>query len=179
MTVRKKIITLGLVVAMVMSLVACGKSNNKTETALITASIAALIPVLVCILTAFKTDEKYRGTSVLTAPQSFLYFENFKIALEKANMVQGFSNTGMVLIVVLTASIFIGSILAYVLNRSIQGQCGCSEPVYVCSSDSWNCNAGYGISDYAHLRIYQSSVWIHGGYDGNGYYLDIHFPAVF
>jgi multiple sugar transport system permease protein len=85
--------------------------------ALITVSIAALIPVLVCILTAFKTDEEYIGTSVLTAPQSFLYFENFKVALEKANMVQGFTNTGMVLIVVLTASIFIGSMLAYVLNR--------------------------------------------------------------
>lgn len=85
--------------------------------ALIAASIVALIPVLVCILTAFKTNEEYSSTSVLTAPKSFLYFENFKVAIEKAHMVRGFLNTGMVLLVVLTASIFIGSMLAYVLNR--------------------------------------------------------------
>ncbi|SCP98749.1 carbohydrate ABC transporter permease [Anaerobium acetethylicum] len=85
--------------------------------ALATASIAALIPVLVCILTAFKTNEEYATTSVLELPQSFLYFENFKIAFEKANMLRGFFNTGLVMIVVLTASVFIGSMLAFVLNR--------------------------------------------------------------
>jgi len=85
--------------------------------ALASASIAALIPVLVCILTAFKTNEEYATTSVLELPQSFLYFENFKIAFEKANMLRGFFNTGLVMIVVLTASVFIGSMLAFVLNR--------------------------------------------------------------
>jgi len=85
--------------------------------ALAAASVAALIPVLVCILTAFKTNEEYATTSVLELPQSFLYFENFKIAFEKANMLRGFFNTGLVMIVVLTASVFIGSMLAFVLNR--------------------------------------------------------------
>lgn len=84
---------------------------------LIAASLVAIIPVCVCILTAFKTTEEYNTTSVLDLPQSFGYFENFKIAIEKANMIGGFLRTGIVLIVVLTASIFIGSMLAYVLNR--------------------------------------------------------------
>ncbi|MGN0464986.1 MAG: carbohydrate ABC transporter permease [Lachnospiraceae bacterium] len=84
---------------------------------LIAASLVAIIPVCVCILTAFKTTEEYNTTSVLDLPQSFGYFENFKIAFEKANMLGGFLHTGIVLIVVLAASIFIGSMLAYVLNR--------------------------------------------------------------
>lgn len=84
---------------------------------LIGASLVALVPVCVCILTAFKTNEEYNNTSVLDLPESFLNFENFKIAFQQANMLRGFLNTALVLIVVLTASIFIGSMLAYVLNR--------------------------------------------------------------
>lgn len=85
--------------------------------ALILTAIVALTPVLVCVLTAFKTNDEYNSTSVLEAPSSFLNFENFKVAIEKANMIQGFINTGLVLLVVLTVSVFIGAMLAYVLNR--------------------------------------------------------------
>ena len=84
---------------------------------LIAASLVALIPVCVCVLTAFKTTAEYNTTSVLTPPESFLYFENFKIAFQKANMLRGFINTALVLLVVLICSILIGSMLAYVLNR--------------------------------------------------------------
>ncbi len=84
---------------------------------LILASIVALVPVCVCILTAFKTNEEYKASSVLDLPKSFTYIENFKIAFEKANMLRCFANTALVLIVVLTVSVFIGSMLAYVLNR--------------------------------------------------------------
>ena len=76
-------------------------------------AMCALIPVCVCVLTAFKTNEEYAATSVLDMPQSFLNFDNFVTAFEKANMLRGFLNTGLVLIVVLTASIFMGSMLAY------------------------------------------------------------------
>ena len=84
---------------------------------LILATIVALVPVCVCILTAFKTTEEYNSTSVLDLPKSFLNFENFKVAFQQANMLRGFLNTALVLIVVLTVSVFIGSMLAYVLNR--------------------------------------------------------------
>ena len=84
---------------------------------LIFASVCALLPVCVCILTAFKTNEEYASTSVLELPESFLYFDNFVTALEKAKMLRGFGNTALVLVVVLTASVFMGSMLAYVLNR--------------------------------------------------------------
>ena len=85
--------------------------------AIILASIIALLPVCVCVLTAFKTTEEYNASSVLDLPQSFLYFENFVVAVKQANMFRGFFNTGIVLIVVLIVSIFTGSMLAYVLNR--------------------------------------------------------------
>ena len=84
---------------------------------LIAASLVALIPVCVCILTAFKTNEEYAESSVLDLPASFLNFDNFVTAFQQANMLRGFLNTGLVLIVVLTVSVFTGSMLAYVLNR--------------------------------------------------------------
>lgn len=84
---------------------------------LIAASVISLVPVCVCVLTAFKTNDEYASTAVLDLPKSFAYFDNFKIAFEKANMLRGFMNTGIVLVVVLTASVFIGAMLAYVLNR--------------------------------------------------------------
>ena len=84
---------------------------------LILAAVIALVPVCVCILTAFKTTDEYNASSVLDLPKSFTYFENFKIAFTQANMLRGFINTALVLIVVLTVSVFIGAMLAYVLNR--------------------------------------------------------------
>ena len=84
---------------------------------LIIASRVAIIPVVVCVLTAFKTNEEYASSSVLAAPKSWLYFENFKIAIEKANMLRGFLNTAIVLVVVLACSVLISAMLAYVLNR--------------------------------------------------------------
>lgn len=83
----------------------------------ILASLIAIIPVSVCVLTAFKTNEEYASTSVLSLPKSWGYLENFKVAIEKANMIQGFLNTGIVLVVVLSGSILISAMLAYVLNR--------------------------------------------------------------
>ena len=84
---------------------------------LIIASFVSVAPVIVCVLTAFKTKEQYDSGSILDLPKSFGYFENFKVALEKANMLRGFANTAIVLVVVLIVSVLTGSMLAYALNR--------------------------------------------------------------
>lgn len=84
---------------------------------LVAAAVVAIIPVIVCVFTAFKTEEEYQSTSALTLPKSFLYFENFKVAFTKANMLRGFLNTALVLVVVLTASVLVSAMIAYVLNR--------------------------------------------------------------
>ncbi len=80
-------------------------------------AIICLVPVVVCVFTAFKTDEEYATTSVLTLPKTFFRLENFKVAIERADMLRCFMNTGIVLIFVLILSIFISAMLAYILNR--------------------------------------------------------------
>lgn len=80
-------------------------------------AFVAIVPVAVCLITALKTPEEYVNTNVMTLPKSWLYFENFKYAWSKANMLIGFRNSFIVLIVVLCGSILIGTMIAYVLNR--------------------------------------------------------------
>ncbi len=84
---------------------------------LILTSVVCLVPVVVCVFTAFKTDEEYATTSVLSLPETFFRLENFKVAIERADMLKCFMNTGIVLIFVLVLSIFISAMLAYILNR--------------------------------------------------------------
>lgn len=101
-------------------------SKNRTKSLLfsifkyvmlVLAAVVAVIPVIVCVFTAFKTEEEYQTTSALALPKSFLYFENFKVAFTQANMLRGFLNTALVLVVVLAASVLVSSMIAYVLNR--------------------------------------------------------------
>lgn len=77
----------------------------------------AVLPVFSCVITAFKTDAEYNSTSVMTLPESFINFENFKNAFEKANMGRAFINSTIILVFVLVISVILGTQLAYVLNR--------------------------------------------------------------
>lgn len=81
------------------------------------AAFIAVIPVIVCVISAFKSDAEYKTTNVMTLPQNWFNFENFKFAWSKANMFVAFRNTFIILVVVICGSILIGSMLAYVLNR--------------------------------------------------------------
>jgi len=81
------------------------------------ATFIALVPVVSCVITAFKTPEEYASTNVMTLPKKWTYFENFKFAWSKANMLIGFRNSFLVLVIVLIGSILIGTMIAYVLNR--------------------------------------------------------------
>ncbi len=80
-------------------------------------SFIAILPVVSCVITAFKTNEEYQSTNVMTLPQSWLNFSNFTEAFQRANMGRGFLNSGIVLVCVLAGSILIGTQLAYILNR--------------------------------------------------------------
>ena len=84
---------------------------------LIFAAFVALVPIVSCIFTAFKTEQEYANTNVITLPKSFLNFDNFIIAWNKANMGKAFLNSFIILICVLAGSIMISAMLAYVLNR--------------------------------------------------------------
>ncbi|MBP5197772.1 MAG: carbohydrate ABC transporter permease [Lachnospiraceae bacterium] len=77
----------------------------------------ALLPIASCVITAFKTEEEYRTTSVMALPKSWLNFENFYRAFTTANMGRAFLNSLIVMVCVLTVSVILGTQLAYVLNR--------------------------------------------------------------
>lgn len=80
-------------------------------------SFVAVLPVVSCVITAFKTKEEYQHTNVMVFPQSWLNFDNFIQAFQKANMGRAFLNSVIIMVCVLAASVLIGTQLAYVLNR--------------------------------------------------------------
>ena len=49
-------------------------------------SFVAVLPIVSCVITAFKTDTEYQQTNVMVLPESWLNFENFVTAFQKANM---------------------------------------------------------------------------------------------
>lgn len=91
--------------------------NIAKYTLLIFAAFVALVPIVSCVITAFKTNEEYASTTVMTPPESWLYFDNFITAWQKADMGHAFLNSFTILICVLAGSVLISSMLAYVLNR--------------------------------------------------------------
>lgn len=80
-------------------------------------SFVSLLPVVSCVITAFKTDTEYATTNVMTLPESWLNFSNFAQAFVKANMGRAFINSLIIMVCVLICSTFIGTQLAYVLDR--------------------------------------------------------------
>ena len=80
-------------------------------------SFVAVLPIVSCVITAFKTDREYQQTNVMVLPESWLNFDNFVQAFQKANMGRAFINSTIILVCVLIVSVFVGTQLAYVLNR--------------------------------------------------------------
>lgn len=101
-------------------------TTKKVQRALITFlkyfslvffAFVAVLPIVSCVITSFKTEEEYMSTNVMTLPKSWLNFDNFVQAFQKANMGRGFINSAIVLVAVLVISTLVGTQLAYVLNR--------------------------------------------------------------
>ena len=60
-------------------------------------SFVAVIPIISCVITAFKTEEEYKTTNVMTLPQNWFNFDNFVEAFQRANMGRAFVNSVMFL----------------------------------------------------------------------------------
>lgn len=80
-------------------------------------SFVAVLPVISCVITAFKSETEYQQTNVMTLPESWLNFDNFVQAFQRANMGRAFINSTIILIAVLLISTLVGTQLAYILNR--------------------------------------------------------------
>ena len=84
---------------------------------LIFFGICAVLPIVSCVITAFKTNEEYANTNVMTLPQSWLNFDNFVKAFQTADMGRAFLNSLLVMVIVLFVSVIVGTQMAFVLNR--------------------------------------------------------------
>lgn len=78
---------------------------------------AALVPLISVFMASLKTTDEYKLTPVFQAPANWFNVENYVTAFTRGNMLQGFVNTSIILIVSLTATIIIGSMAAYVIDR--------------------------------------------------------------
>lgn len=84
---------------------------------LIFFGICAVLPIVSCVITAFKTNEEYANTNVMTLPQSWLNLDNFIKAFQTADMGRAFLNSLLVMVIVLFVSVIVGTQMAFVLNR--------------------------------------------------------------
>lgn len=80
-------------------------------------ALFSVVPIVSCVITAFKTDDEYQSTNVMTLPENPLNFDNFVKAFVTADMGRAFLNSVIVMICVLLISVIIGTQLAFILNR--------------------------------------------------------------
>jgi multiple sugar transport system permease protein len=95
--------------------------GNAARTAkyvsLVLASLVVLIPLVVVLFAALKTHAEYHTTGPLTPPRNWLNFHNFATAWTAGNMLRGFWNTTIILVVSLTGTVAIGTLAAYAVSR--------------------------------------------------------------
>ncbi len=84
---------------------------------LVVGCMVVVMPLLVIFLASFKTDQEFYKSPVFTLPGNFLNLQNYSDAFTGGLMLQGFSNTAIILVFSCVGSILIGSMTAYVLSR--------------------------------------------------------------
>ncbi len=84
---------------------------------LISLSIIVIIPIIPVFFGSFKTNTEFYDTSAWAPPESFLNFENYRVAFTDGNMLLGFFNTFIIMVVSIVVSVLIGAMTAYVLQR--------------------------------------------------------------
>lgn len=83
---------------------------------LIFVSLCTLIPIIVVVLGSFKTQTEFLNGNVFSLPKSWSLV-NYKTAFVDGGMLEGFRNTGFILIVSMIGKIFFGAMFAYAINR--------------------------------------------------------------
>jgi multiple sugar transport system permease protein len=84
---------------------------------LVIASLAALLPLVVVLFASLKSREEYATTGPLDPPSNWFNIENFVTAFTRGNMLVGFANTTVILVVSLAGTILIGTMAAYAIDR--------------------------------------------------------------
>ncbi len=89
--------------------------------ALILACFIAVLPIVSAFSTSFKTADEYETTNAMTPPQNWLNFENYGMVWRgnqpSQSLLRAFATSGLVVVIVVSVSVMMGSMLGYVLNR--------------------------------------------------------------
>jgi len=83
---------------------------------LVLAAIVAVLPLLVVFIGSFKSMTEFTNSGVLTLPKHFS-IDNYTKAFTEGNMLTGFKNTVIILVVSMVGQLLISSSFAYVMNR--------------------------------------------------------------
>jgi len=86
-------------------------------TTLVIAALVAVVPLFVVLIASMKTKEEYTRTGPFELPANWLNFDNYVTAFVNGNMVVGFLNTTLILVVSLVGTILIGTMTAYAIDR--------------------------------------------------------------
>lgn len=78
--------------------------------------LLVVVPLLIVLITSLKSNDEYLYTKVWDLPK-ILNWENYLVYVQKGKMLQGLKNVGIMTAVALTASIFMGTMVAYVVSR--------------------------------------------------------------
>ncbi|MCK6075993.1 carbohydrate ABC transporter permease [Paenibacillus silvae] len=84
---------------------------------LILAAFIALLPIVVILFASLKTNAEYANSSPLAPPANWLNLANYAEAFVDGNMLVGFKNTIIILIISIVGATLTGSMIAYVLDR--------------------------------------------------------------
>jgi multiple sugar transport system permease protein len=76
-----------------------------------------ILPLVALVFASFKSGDEYIQSGPFDPPKNWLNVENFLVAFEKAQMFNGFVNTGFIMAVSLMGTILIGTMAAYAIDR--------------------------------------------------------------
>lgn len=93
-----------------------GVFSGLKYTSLVVACMVTLLPLITIVMASFKTQREFQTTGPFDMPQQ-LSFDNYVTAFVDGKMLQGFFNTGIILIVSITGTVIIGAMTAYAVDR--------------------------------------------------------------
>jgi multiple sugar transport system permease protein len=88
-----------------------------TYASLIVAGFIALLPIVVIVMASLKSGPELRGGNVLDPPQNWFNLENYGTAFFDGEMLQGFANTTVILVISVIGTVIIGSMTAFAVDR--------------------------------------------------------------
>jgi ABC-type glycerol-3-phosphate transport system permease component len=95
---------------------------GRTRTALkygslVVACVVALVPLVVIVMASLKTGKEINSTGVLDPPHDWFNVANYLTAFTRGEMLRGFVNTGIILLISVVGTVLIGTMAAYALDR--------------------------------------------------------------